>query len=89
VPLQASSDDEVEFTRTKDISDSAGSPIQPRKVGCVFQNHVFFPHLTAEENVSRRKVGRPASARDRVQELFYAWNSKGFRALSHGASEEV
>jgi molybdate transport system ATP-binding protein len=46
-------------------------PIQQRKVGYVFQNHVLFPHLTAEENVSygaRSNAG--LSARNRVQELF-------------------
>jgi molybdate transport system ATP-binding protein len=45
-------------------------PMQQRKVGYVFQNHVLFPHLTAEQNVLyglRTNSGRPAH--ERAQEL--------------------
>jgi molybdate transport system ATP-binding protein len=45
-------------------------PMQERKVGYVFQNHVLFPHLTAEQNImygARPSEGR--SARDRAREL--------------------
>jgi molybdate transport system ATP-binding protein len=44
--------------------------MQHRKVGYVFQNHMLFPHLTAEQNVfyGVRSDSR-LSARDRVQEL--------------------
>jgi molybdate transport system ATP-binding protein len=46
-------------------------PMQQRKVGYVFQNHILFPHLTAEQNVlyGIRKKARH-SARQRAQELF-------------------
>jgi molybdate transport system ATP-binding protein len=45
--------------------------MQRRKVGYVFQNHVLFPHLTAEENVlyGLRSKSRH-SAHERAQELF-------------------
>ncbi len=45
-------------------------PMQQRKIGYVFQNHMLFPHLTAEQNVfyGVRSDSR-ISARERVQEL--------------------
>jgi len=46
-------------------------PMQQRKVGYVFQNHVLFPHLTAEQNVlygARSESTR--SSGERVRELF-------------------
>lgn len=45
-------------------------PIRERKVGYVFQNHVLFPHLTAEQNILYgAKPGPGGSARDRTREL--------------------
>lgn len=46
-------------------------PMQERKVGYVFQNHVLFPHMTAEQNVlyGVRSESR-RSARERVRDLF-------------------
>jgi molybdate transport system ATP-binding protein len=45
-------------------------PMQERKVGFVFQNHVLFPHLTAGQNVmyGARSSG-DRSAHDRAREL--------------------
>jgi molybdate transport system ATP-binding protein len=46
-------------------------PMQQRKVGYVFQNHVLFPHLTAEQNVLYGvRADSRHSARERAQELF-------------------
>jgi molybdate transport system ATP-binding protein len=46
-------------------------PIQERRVGYVFQNHVLFPHLTAEQNVLYgARASSRHSARQRVDELF-------------------
>ena len=46
-------------------------PIQDRRVGFVFQNHVLFPHLTAEQNVMYGTRGRSRhSARRQSAELF-------------------
>src|SRR4030095_3712085 len=35
-----------------DSASGVNLPIQRRRVGFVFQDHVLFPHLTAEQNVS-------------------------------------
>lgn len=46
-------------------------PMQKRRVGYVFQNHVLFPHWTARQNIlygARTQPGQ--SAHNRVQELF-------------------
>jgi molybdate transport system ATP-binding protein len=46
-------------------------PIQQRKVGYVFQNHVLFPHMTAEQNaLYGARADSKHSARDRIRELF-------------------
>jgi molybdate transport system ATP-binding protein len=46
-------------------------PIQQRKLGYVFQNHVLFPHLTAEQNVLYGiRPDSKHSARERVRDLF-------------------
>jgi molybdate transport system ATP-binding protein len=46
-------------------------PIQERRVGYVFQNHVLFPHLTAEQNVLYgARTSSRHSAREQVRELF-------------------
>jgi molybdate transport system ATP-binding protein len=46
-------------------------PIQERRVGYVFQNHLLFPHLTAEQNVLYgARASSRRSARERVRELF-------------------
>jgi molybdate transport system ATP-binding protein len=46
-------------------------PMQQRKLGYVFQNHMLFPHMTAEQNVlyGARSDSR-GSIRERVRELF-------------------
>ncbi len=58
--------DKVYFDSESGIS----LPMQERKIGYVFQNHVLFPHLTAEQNVmyGARPEGN-RSARDRAREL--------------------
>lgn len=66
--------DEGRITLRDDVYfDSAAGinlPMQRRKVGYVFQNHVLFPHLTAEQNIlyGIRKESRH-DAPTRVQEL--------------------
>jgi molybdate transport system ATP-binding protein len=46
-------------------------PMQQRRLGYVFQNHVLFPHLTAEQNVLYGvKSSRLRPALERVRDLF-------------------
>ncbi len=54
-----------------DSASGALMPIRGRRVGYVFQNHLLFPHLTAEQNVlyGARSHSRQ-TARKRVRELF-------------------
>lgn len=60
-------DDKVYF----DSSAGINLPIQQRKVGYVFQNHVLFPHFSAEQNVYYgAQSSSRLSARERVRELF-------------------
>jgi molybdate transport system ATP-binding protein len=59
----------------KTYFDSASGiclPMQKRKIGYVFQHHVLFPHMTAEQNVmyGASALSRHA-AQERVRELFY------------------
>jgi len=67
--------DEGRITLDKRVFfDSASGdlmPIRDRRVGYVFQNHLLFPHLTAEQNVlyGARSHSRQ-TARNRVHELF-------------------
>ena len=67
--------DEGRITLDKRVFfDSANGtlmPIRDRRVGYVFQNHLLFPHLTAEQNVlyGARSPSRQ-TARKRAQELF-------------------
>ena len=45
-------------------------PMRKREVGYVFQNHVLFPHLTAEQNILYgARSSRDCSARDRAWEF--------------------
>lgn len=45
-------------------------PMQKRKVGYVFQNHVLFPHMTAEQNVLYGiRTGVRRNPRERAREL--------------------
>jgi molybdate transport system ATP-binding protein len=54
-----------------DSATGVNIPMQRRGVGYVFQNHLLFPHLTAEQNAlyGARDDARK-SARERVRELF-------------------
>jgi molybdate transport system ATP-binding protein len=46
-------------------------PMQKRRIGYVFQNHVLFPHWTARQNVLYGIRTRPGqSSNDRVRDLF-------------------
>jgi molybdate transport system ATP-binding protein len=82
----------------KTYFDSAAKinvPIQDRRVGYVFQNHVLFPHMTAEENVlyGARPHGQ-FSARTRVRELFSMLAIEGTAAryphqLSGGEQQRI
>ncbi len=60
-------DEKVFFDSTAGVNLS----IQQRKIGYVFQNHMLFPHWTAEQNAlyGARSDSR-RSARERVHELF-------------------
>lgn len=54
-----------------DSSTRIRLPMQQRRVGYVFQNHLLFPHMTAEQNAlyaARAESGR--SATGRVRDLF-------------------
>ncbi|MBN2243724.1 MAG: ATP-binding cassette domain-containing protein [Acidobacteria bacterium] len=53
-----------------DSSTGERLPIQQRRIGYVFQNHLLFPHFTAEQNVlyAIRDLSR-ARARQRAREL--------------------
>ena len=54
-----------------DSSAGVNIPMRRRGVGYVFQNHLLFPHMTAEQNAlygARGTVGEPAS--ERVARLF-------------------
>ncbi|HSW40209.1 MAG TPA: ABC transporter ATP-binding protein [Acidobacteriota bacterium] len=67
--------DEGKITRGKtvffDSTARINLPMQKRQVGYVFQNHVLFPHMTAEQNVLYGARGTAeTSARGRVRELF-------------------
>jgi len=54
-----------------DSASGALMPIRDRRVGYVFQNHVLFPHWTAEQNVLYgAKPHSRHDARKRVRELF-------------------
>ena len=67
--------DEGRITLGKTVFfDSASGfelPMRRRRVGYVFQNHLLFPHLTAEQNALYGARGDARkSARERVQDLF-------------------
>jgi len=67
--------DEGRITLNGDVYfDSANRinlPMQHRRIGYVFQNHVLFPHLTAEQNVLYgTSHGSRLCARERVRDLF-------------------
>ncbi|MBP1607854.1 MAG: cysA 1 [Acidobacteria bacterium] len=67
--------DEGRITLNGDVYfDSANRinlPMQHRRIGYVFQNHVLFPHLTAEQNVLYGTGhGSRLCARERVRDLF-------------------
>ena len=54
-----------------DSSSGVNLPMRRRGVGYVFQNHLLFPHLTAEQNAlygARYDTGK--SALERVRDLF-------------------
>ena len=54
-----------------DSSAGVNIPMRRRGVGYVFQNHLLFPHMTAEQNAlygARGNTGE--SARERVARLF-------------------
>jgi len=54
-----------------DSSAGIELPIRQRRVGYVFQNHLLFPHLTAEQNAlygARGNARKPAG--ERVRNLF-------------------
>jgi molybdate transport system ATP-binding protein len=54
-----------------DSTAGVNLPIQQRKLGYVFQNHMLFPHLTAEQNVLYGiKSDSKHSVRERVRDLF-------------------
>jgi molybdate transport system ATP-binding protein len=54
-----------------DSASAINLPMQERKVGYVFQHHVLFPHLTAEQNAQYgASVESKRQARERVRELF-------------------
>jgi molybdate transport system ATP-binding protein len=54
-----------------DSASGVDLPMRRRGVGYVFQNHLLFPHMTAEQNAlyGARGNGRK-SARERVHDLF-------------------
>jgi len=54
-----------------DSAHGVNKPMRKRGVGYVFQNHLLFPHMTAEQNAvygARGNAGK--SARERVRDLF-------------------
>ena len=54
-----------------DSSSGVNMPMRKRGVGYVFQNHLLFPHMTAEQNAlygARGDAGK--SATERVRDLF-------------------
>jgi len=54
-----------------DSASGVNMPMRRRGVGFVFQNHLLFPHLTAEQNVLYGARGDTReSARERVCDLF-------------------
>jgi molybdate transport system ATP-binding protein len=54
-----------------DSAAGINMPMQRRRIGYVFQNHVLFPHLTAEQNaLYGASPDSRADARGRVRELF-------------------
>jgi molybdate transport system ATP-binding protein len=54
-----------------DSAAGINMPMQRRRIGYVFQNHLLFPHLTAEQNaLYGAGSGSRADARMRVRELF-------------------
>ena len=54
-----------------DSATGVNMPIRRRGVGYVFQNHLLFPHMTAEQNALYGARGLPLkSAREHVQDLF-------------------
>ena len=54
-----------------DSANGVNLPMRRRGVGYVFQNHLLFPHLTAEQNALYGARGNDRkSARERVRDLF-------------------
>jgi molybdate transport system ATP-binding protein len=54
-----------------DSASAINLPMQERKVGYVFQHHVLFPHLTAEQNALYGAGSESKRlAREKVRELF-------------------
>ena len=54
-----------------DSSGGINLPMKRRGVGYVFQNHLLFPHMTAEQNALYGARGdKRKSARERVHDLF-------------------
>ena len=53
-----------------DSATGVNIPVRKRGVGCVFQNHLLFPHMTAERNALYGARGDGKSARERVRDLF-------------------
>ena len=54
-----------------DSAAGVNMPIRQRHVGYVFQNHLLFPHMTAEQNaLYGARGGAGKSPRERVHELF-------------------
>ena len=54
-----------------DSAHGVNIPVRRRGVGYVFQNHLLFPHMTAEQNaLYGARGGDEKSARERVHDLF-------------------
>jgi molybdate transport system ATP-binding protein len=75
-------------------------PIQQRQVGFVFQEHILFPHLTAEQNIvygirplkidGQSKVSKRERARELMALLGIAYAARQYpRELSGGESQRV
>lgn len=75
-------------------------PIQQRRVGYMFQDHVLFPHMTAEQNVAygvrprekdgRRKIDKHERARELLSILGVEYAARQYpRELSGGESQRV
>ena len=78
-----------------DSTNSVDLPIRRRGVGYVFQNHLLFPHMTAEHNALYGVRGNARkSARERVHDLFDMMGISGTAArrpheLSGGEQQRV